>query len=273
MTTLPTGWSRTSSRHSRACRLVRHRAQFILRLQGPLGRHPAGRPRARRALRARGQRAQVRRPAAHHRPADRGGDRRAPLGGPVRRQADRHLRAAGRDDGAAIVGAIAPKLQSAEIERAKRVPTESLRSYDYYLRGLAYFHRDERQANVEALQLFCKAIELDPDFATAHGMAAWCYNQRLRNGWIADLAQRASRSAAAGLAGGGARTGGRGCAYHRGQFARAGPAGARFRHRVDRSGARAQSEFRHRLVEQRLGEKLPRRSGGRDRARRRAPSA
>ena len=88
---------------------------------------------------------------------------------------------------ARIVGAIAPKLQSAEIERAKRIPTGSLRSYDCYLRGLAYFHRDERQANLEALQLFSKAIELDPDFATAHGMAAWCYNQQLRNGWLADL--------------------------------------------------------------------------------------
>jgi TolB-like protein len=89
---------------------------------------------------------------------------------------------------ARIVGAIAPKLQLAEIERAKRVPTGSLRSYDCYLRGLAYFHRDERQANIEALQMFSKAIELDPDFATAHGMAAWCYSQRLRNGWLADLA-------------------------------------------------------------------------------------
>ena len=85
---------------------------------------------------------------------------------------------------ARIVGAIAPKLQLAEIERAKRVPTGSLRSYDCYLRGLAYFHRDERQANIEALQMFSKAIELDPDFATAHGMAAWCYNQRLQK-WLA----------------------------------------------------------------------------------------
>ena len=89
---------------------------------------------------------------------------------------------------ARIVGAIAPKLQPAEIERAKRVSTGSLRSYDCYLRGLAYFHRDERQANIEALQMFGKAIELDAEFAAAHGMAAWCYGQRLRNGWLADLA-------------------------------------------------------------------------------------
>ena len=89
---------------------------------------------------------------------------------------------------ARIVGAIAPKMQSVEIERAKRMPTGSLRSYDYYLRGLAWYNRDERQANVEALELFSKAIELDPDFASAYGMAAWCYNQRVRNGWLVDLA-------------------------------------------------------------------------------------
>jgi TolB-like protein len=34
-----------------------------------------------------------------------------------------------------VVGAIAPKLEQAEIERAKRKPTRSLDAYDYYLRG------------------------------------------------------------------------------------------------------------------------------------------
>src|SRR5437870_13393011 len=34
-----------------------------------------------------------------------------------------------------VVGAIAPTLQRAEIERAKRKPTESLDAYDYFLRG------------------------------------------------------------------------------------------------------------------------------------------
>ena len=36
-----------------------------------------------------------------------------------------------------VVGAIAPKLQSEEIKRANRKPTENLVAYDYYLRGLA----------------------------------------------------------------------------------------------------------------------------------------
>jgi TolB-like protein len=73
-----------------------------------------------------------------------------------------------------ILGAIAPKLELAEIERAKRKPTESLDAYDYYLRGMASFHEGSGKAFVEALELFKKAIELDPNFASAYAMAAWC---------------------------------------------------------------------------------------------------
>src|SRR6516162_2167975 len=40
---------------------------------------------------------------------------------------------------ARVVGAIEPRLQRAEIERAGRKPTESLDSYDYFLRGMASF--------------------------------------------------------------------------------------------------------------------------------------
>src|SRR5262249_15302519 len=40
-----------------------------------------------------------------------------------------------------VVGAIAPKLEQAEIERARRKPTASLDAYDCYLRGLAEFYR------------------------------------------------------------------------------------------------------------------------------------
>ena len=36
---------------------------------------------------------------------------------------------------------IAPKLEQAEIERAKRKPTESLDAYDYFLRGMSAFHQ------------------------------------------------------------------------------------------------------------------------------------
>jgi TolB-like protein len=47
---------------------------------------------------------------------------------------------------ASVVGAIAPKLEQAEIERAKRKPTESLDAYDYFLRGMACTHQMTREA-------------------------------------------------------------------------------------------------------------------------------
>jgi len=84
-----------------------------------------------------------------------------------------------------VVGAIAPVVEKAEIERAKRRPTESLDAYAVYLRGVAKFYQyGSRQANGDALRLFNSAIELDPDFASACGRAASCYAYAKGNGWI-----------------------------------------------------------------------------------------
>ncbi|KPU54815.1 hypothetical protein AN403_1248 [Pseudomonas fluorescens] len=85
-----------------------------------------------------------------------------------------------------VVGAIAPQLERAEIERAKRKPTESLDAYDYYLRGMAKLHSGSREAIEQALPMFYQAIELDPEFASAYGMAAWCHFWRKINGWMTD---------------------------------------------------------------------------------------
>jgi tetratricopeptide (TPR) repeat protein len=87
------------------------------------------------------------------------------------------------------VGAISPRLEKAEIERARRKPTESLDAYDCYLRGLAALNQWNRDGNVEALSSFNRAIELDPNFAAAYGMAAHCFTQRKQNGWMSDRAK------------------------------------------------------------------------------------
>jgi adenylate cyclase len=93
-----------------------------------------------------------------------------------------------------VIGAIAPKLEQAEIERAKRKPTESLDAYDYYLRGLASLYRWTKEGVSEALEQLNKAIALDPDFASAYGVAAWCYFWRRVNGWMVDSAQETAES-------------------------------------------------------------------------------
>src|SRR5262245_46229265 len=85
-----------------------------------------------------------------------------------------------------VVGAIAPRLEQAEIERAKHKPTESLDAYDYYLRGIWKFRQVSRSATDEALPLFYEAIQRDPEFASAYAMAAWCYSLRKINRWATD---------------------------------------------------------------------------------------
>jgi len=85
-----------------------------------------------------------------------------------------------------VIGAIAPKIEQAEIERAKPKPTESLDAYDSYLRAMMYFNRWTNESISEALRLLYRAIELDPGFASAYGMAAWCYVRRRLSGWMED---------------------------------------------------------------------------------------
>jgi TolB-like protein len=96
---------------------------------------------------------------------------------------------------ASVVGAILPKLEQAEIERAQCKPTESLDAYDYFLRAMASFYQRDRAATDEALRLFNRAIEYDSGFAAAYGMAAWCYAWRKMNGWMTDHRQEIAEAA------------------------------------------------------------------------------
>ena len=104
-----------------------------------------------------------------------------------------------------VVAAITPKLEQAEIERATRKATERLDAYDYFLRGMAIVNgltrkgdsesENSRDASSRALSLFYKAIELDAHFASAYGMAAWCYHWRRVNGWTSNLSEENAETA------------------------------------------------------------------------------
>ena len=86
-----------------------------------------------------------------------------------------------------VVGAIAPQLEKAEIERAKRQLTNNPAAYDFYLRGLANWNRWSRDDNARALKLFYAAIDKDPEFATPYGLAASCYQFAKANGWQSEF--------------------------------------------------------------------------------------
>ena len=106
---------------------------------------------------------------------------------------------------ASVVGAIAPMVEQAEIERARLKPTENLDAYDLFLRGLSKTHQQTDRAISEALQLFHKAIGLDAGFGSAYGMAAYCYLVRRVYLWMIDEA--AERAETARLARRAAETG------------------------------------------------------------------
>jgi len=97
---------------------------------------------------------------------------------------------------ASVVGTIAPTLEKAEIERVKRKPTANLDAYDYFLRGIASWHSAYANpaANTEALRLFGLTVKLDPDFASAYGLAADCYESRRVNRWWTDQASETAEA-------------------------------------------------------------------------------
>lgn len=82
-----------------------------------------------------------------------------------------------------VVGAIAPQLEKAEIDRARRDMTSNLAAYDLYLRGLASWNRWTQDENAKALQLFKAAIAKDGDFSTPYGLAASCHQFAKANSW------------------------------------------------------------------------------------------
>jgi TolB-like protein len=93
---------------------------------------------------------------------------------------------------ATVVGAIAPHLERAEIERARHKPTESLDAYDYYLRGIWTFRKECKDAIDAAQPLFYEAFQRDPEFASAYAMAAWCFSWRKISRWVTDAEREAA---------------------------------------------------------------------------------
>ena len=89
-----------------------------------------------------------------------------------------------------VVGAIAPQIERAEIDRAKRSATGDLAAYDLYLHGLDSWNRWTQEGNAKALQLFRAAIDRDPGFSTAYGLAISCYVLAKGNGWAVDFDEK-----------------------------------------------------------------------------------
>lgn len=89
-----------------------------------------------------------------------------------------------------VVGAIAPELDRAEIERAGRRPSGNFDAVTEHYRGLPQVNWPTGPENNDrALQHFKNAIAIDPSFPPAYGGAAACLLLRRMNYWPSEFAE------------------------------------------------------------------------------------
>jgi tetratricopeptide (TPR) repeat protein len=74
------------------------------------------------------------------------------------------------------VGAIAPSVRKAEIERVRRKRPDSLDAYDLVLQAQPDVDSGMPEQVTRALALLGRAIALEPAYALAHGNAAMCHH-------------------------------------------------------------------------------------------------
>jgi len=98
-----------------------------------------------------------------------------------------------------IAAALQAKLTLSEDTSALKKPTENLTAYDYYLRGREYYYRYQKQDNENAIVLFKKALELDPNYALALAGLADGYSQRVQKfgysrNWLESAIETANKA-------------------------------------------------------------------------------
>ncbi len=82
-----------------------------------------------------------------------------------------------------IVSTLAVRITKIEQQRVLAQPTKNFDAYEYTLRGQALLARQSRSENFEARKLFRRAIELDPNYATAYSGLGWTYFETVQWGW------------------------------------------------------------------------------------------
>ena len=77
-----------------------------------------------------------------------------------------------------VIGSVGPVLRAAEIERAVKKPGSEQDAYDLTLRAMLPAFAETGEDNNRAMNLLGEVLELQPGYATANALAAWCYQQR-----------------------------------------------------------------------------------------------
>ena len=83
-----------------------------------------------------------------------------------------------------VIGAVEPSLRQAEVERVRRRRPDSLDAYDLWLRALPLATTAMPDDAENAIRLLDDAIRCEPNYAAAHGLLAWCHEQRYLRGGL-----------------------------------------------------------------------------------------
>ena len=88
-----------------------------------------------------------------------------------------------------VVAAIEPNIQLAEIDRMRRKPVASLDAYDLLLRAQQLEYEFSQESFDAALRCLEQALDIDPNYAQAMALAAYCYAEQSQQGWLKDGAR------------------------------------------------------------------------------------
>lgn len=83
-----------------------------------------------------------------------------------------------------IVATMPGRLEAAAMVQLSRKPPEHMAAYDYLLAAKIHHHKFTREDNKKALDLLQRAIELEPNFASAHAWKACTLGQGLARGYV-----------------------------------------------------------------------------------------
>ena len=83
-----------------------------------------------------------------------------------------------------VVGIVEPRVQRSEIDRSRRKRPDSLDAYDLYLRAVPYTSSQMPEDARIAAGFLDEALKLDPAYAAAHALLAWCHEWRFMRGGI-----------------------------------------------------------------------------------------
>jgi adenylate cyclase len=89
----------------------------------------------------------------------------------------------------AVLSELEVNLSQGEQARIRRRQTESVDAYLYFLQGLKHHHIFSAGEQTAAQKLLQRAIEVDPEFASARAYLGYTYIKQARLKWVPDIAK------------------------------------------------------------------------------------